>query len=148
MFAAVEVIDNSVPPTEDAAVFSSVQIRPLHIVCDAPPYEVVKASERIGLRSPEDVRWRRQSAASSETGRRKTLAGRLWRLLFAFGLPEIEEKCGCGDTLPERRSIRLRTLAGSEIRYALAQCGRCRTIVWDDEQMSEELHRSGRHGNA
>lgn len=129
-------------------MLSSVQIRPLRIVCDAPPYEVVKAGERIGLRSPEDVRWHRQSAASSKTGRRKTLAGRLWHLLFAFGLPEIEEKCGCGGTLSERRSIRLRTLAGSEIRYALAQCGRCRTIVWDEKQTSEELRPSNRHGHA
>jgi hypothetical protein len=119
-------------------VFSSVQIRPLQIVCDAPPYEVVKASGRIGLRSPEDVGWRRQSVPSSGASQRKSVAGRLWRLLFAFGLPDVEEKCSCGGTLPERRSIRLRTLGGSEIRYGLAQCGRCRTIVWDKEQTSQE----------
>lgn len=115
-------------------MFSSVQIRPLRIVCDAPPYEVVKASDRIGMRSPEDVRWRRQSVPSSGTAKRRGVIGRLWRLLFAFGLPEVEEKCRCGSILPERRAIRLRTHGGTEIRYGLAQCGRCRTIVWDEEQ--------------
>ncbi len=73
--------------------------------------------------------------------------GRLWRLLFAFGLPEVEETCSCGSTLPERRFFLLRTLAGSEIRYALTQCGRCRTIVWDEEQTSEESRSPGRHSN-
>lgn len=112
---------------------SSIQLRPIKLVCDAPHYEVVKASGRIGLRSPEDVRWRRQSSLRNEPTKRTTLARRLWRLLFAFGLPEFEETCRCGSILPERRSIRLRTRSGSEIRYALAQCGRCRTIVWDEE---------------
>ena len=115
---------------------SSIQLRPLKIVCDAPLYEVVKASGRIGMRSPEDVRWRRQSSPRDEGAKRMTLTGRLWRLLFAFGLPDVEEACGCGGILPERRSIRLRTRTGSEIRYALAQCGRCRTIVWDEERTS------------
>lgn len=117
-------------------MFSSVQLRPIKIACDAPVYEVVKASGRIGMRSPEDVRWRRQRLPKGETTKRKSLAGRLWRLLFAFGLPEVEEKCRCGSVLPERRSIRLRTNSGLEIHYALAQCGRCRTIVWDDGQPS------------
>jgi hypothetical protein len=114
-------------------VCSSIQLRPLKIVCDAPLYEVVKASGRIGMCSPEDVRWHRQSVPNREL-KRRSVAGRLWRLLFAFGLPEVEEKCRCGGILPERRSIRLRTRCGSEIHYALAQCGRCRTIVWDDRQ--------------
>jgi hypothetical protein len=114
-------------------VYSSIRLRPLKIVCDAPLYEVVKACGRIGMRSPEDVRWRRQRVPNGESVKRQSVAGRLWRLLFAFGLPEVEEKCRCGNVLPERRSIRLHTLAGSEIRYTLAQCGRCRTIVWDEE---------------
>jgi len=117
-------------------MFSSVQLRPIKLTCDAPVYEVVRASGRIGMRSPEDVRWRRQRLPNGETTKRKSLAGRLWRLLFAFGLPEVEEKCRCGSVLPERRSIRLRTSSGSEIHYALAQCGRCRAIVWDDGQTS------------
>ena len=129
-------------------MFSSVQLRPIKIVCDSPVYEVVKASGRIGMRSPEDVRWRRQSVPRDKAAQRRTLARRLWRLFFAFGLPEVEETCSCGSLLPERRSIRLRTLTGSEIRYALAQCGWCRTIVWDEEQTSEGPHADGRHGNA
>ena len=119
-------------------MYSSIQLRPIKIVCDAPLYEVVKASGRIGMRSPEDVRWRRQSSPRDEMAKRRTLARRLWRLLFAFGMPEVEETCGCGGTLPERRPIRLRTRSGAEVRYALAQCGRCRTIVWDEERTSSK----------
>jgi len=117
-------------------VFSSIHLRPIKIVCDAPRYEVVKASGRIGIHSPEDVLWRRQSVPNSDSDKRQTVTGRLWRLLFAFGLPEVEEKCRCGSILPERRSIRLRKRSGSEVRYTLAQCGRCRTIVWDEEPAS------------
>jgi hypothetical protein len=145
--AAVEVSEDPAPQREDHAVFSSVHIRPLKIVCDAPPYEVVKASERVGMRSPEDVRWRRQGIPIGAAAGRSTVVGRLWRLLFAFGLPEVEETCGCGSILPERRSVRLRTLAGSEIRYTLTQCGRCRTIVWDKEQTSAGSRAARRRGN-
>lgn len=119
--------------------FSSVRRRrPLKIVCEAPAYEVVKASEGIGMRSPEDVRWRRQSLPSGETVKRKGLIRRIWRLLFAFGLPEVEETCACGSALPERSYVVVRKHSGPAIRYALAQCGRCRTIVWDEEPTADQ----------
>jgi hypothetical protein len=128
-------------------MLSSIQLRPIKIDCDAPAYEVVKASGRVGMRSPQDVRWCRQSAPRSESSPRQTLARRLWRLLFAFGLPEVEEKCGCGNTLPERRVVRIRTSSGSEIHYSMAQCDRCRTIVWDKEHISAAHSVSGRFGD-
>lgn len=114
-------------------MFSSIEIRPLKIRCDAPSYEVVRASEQIGMRSPEDVPWRRRVVARAE---RRSLGYRLWRLLFAFGMPEVEEKCGCGSTLPERRGVQLRSRRGKEVRFALTQCGRCRTILWDRERIN------------
>jgi len=118
-------------------MFSSVsRRRPIKLVCDAPVYEVVKASEGAGMRSPEDVRWRRQSLPKGETAKRKSLGLRIWRLLFAFGVPDVEETCACGGTLPERSIVLLRKQSGPEVRYALTQCGRCRTIVWDEEPMS------------
>jgi hypothetical protein len=128
--------------------FSSLRRRkPLKIVCDAPAYEIVQASEVVGMRSPEDVRWRRQAMPQGETVKRKSLVRRFWRLLFAFGVPEVEEKCGCGNPLHERRFVLLRRRSGQTIRYALAQCGHCRTIVWDQEQTSEETSPAGRLGN-
>lgn len=113
-------------------MFSSISHRrPLKITCDAPASKIVKVSKDIGMLAPQDVRWRRQGIQPVQ---RKSLARRIWRLLFAFGMPDVEETCGCGGALPERQFIRLRKRSGSEIRYALAQCGRCRTIVWDEER--------------
>lgn len=115
--------------------FSAVRRRkPFKIVCEAPAYEVVKASEEVGLCSPQDVRWRRQAMPKGETVKRKGLFRRLWRLLFAFGVPEIEETCGCRSVLPERRFILVRKSSGAAIRYALTQCGRCHTVLWDEER--------------
>jgi hypothetical protein len=114
--------------------FSSIrQRKPLKIVCDAPAYEIVKASENVGMRSPEDVRWRRQAMPKGETVKRKGLIHRLWHLLFAFGGPEAVETCSCGNSLPERHFVMLHKRSGEKIRYALTQCGRCHTILWDEE---------------
>lgn len=129
--------------------FSSIRRRkPLKIVCDAPAYEVVKASEQVGMHAPEDVRWRRQAMPRGETVKRKSLARRLWRLLFAFGMPDVVETCSCSNSLPERRFVLLRKRSGQSIRYALTQCSHCRTIVWDEEQTSQEPSRIGQLGNA
>jgi hypothetical protein len=117
-------------------MLSSTHLCPIKITCDAPVYEVVQASGRLGMRSPEDVRWCRKSAPKSDVSGRKSLAGRIWRLLFAFDVPDVEETCGCGHTLPERRFVVLRRRSGSEVRYSLTQCGRCRTIHWEREQAS------------
>jgi hypothetical protein len=114
-------------------MFSSIQLRPIKITCNAPAYEVVKASGQAGMRCPEDVRWRRQRLPQGESAKRKSLARRIWRLLFAFGVPEVQEKCRCGNLLPERRFVLLRKHSGAEIRYSLAQCERCGTIAWDQE---------------
>lgn len=129
--------------------FSSIRRRkPLKIVCEAPAYEVVKASEEVGMRSPQDVRWRRQALPTGKAANRRSLLRRIWRLLFAFGVPEIEEACACGSTLPERSIVRLRKNNGPEVRYALAQCGRCRTIVWDEERTSAEPRPTNLRGHA
>jgi hypothetical protein len=128
--------------------FSSIRRRkPLKIVCDAPANEIVQASEVLGMRSPEDVRWRRQAMPKGETVKRKGLLRRLWRLLFAFGVPEVVETCSCGSSLPERRFVLLRKRSGPTIRYALTQCSRCHTIIWDQEQTPEEPSLAGRLGN-
>lgn len=128
--------------------FSSIRRRkPLKIVCDAPAHEIVQASEVVGMRSPEDVRWRRKAMPTGETVKRMSFARRLWRLLFAFGVPEVVETCSCGNSLPERRFVLLRKRSGLTIRYALTQCGRCQSIIWDEEQTSEEPTLTGRLGN-
>jgi hypothetical protein len=116
--------------------FSSIRRRkPIKITCDAPAYEIVMASRGVGMRWPEDVRWQRQAMPKGETVKREGLLRRIWRLLFAFGVPEVEKLCGCGCVLPERRFVLLHKRSGSQICYAVAQCRHCHTIAWDEEQM-------------
>jgi hypothetical protein len=111
---------------------SSVYLSPIAIECDAPPYNIVKASEQVGMRTPEDVRWCHKPAPprKAATGW-QALTGRIWKLLFAFGLPDGEEECVCGRLLPERFPVLFRSSSGGEACYTLTQCGRCHAICWD-----------------
>ena len=110
---------------------SSVQLSPIHVECDAPPYEIVKASEQVGMRTPQDVRWcHRPSHSRNEAAGWRGLIGRIWKLLFAFGMSEGEETCLCGRLLPERFPVLFRSPAREDACYTLTQCGRCRTIFW------------------
>ena len=77
-----------------------------------------------------------------------SLVERLWHLLFAFGVPEVQESCGCGNPLLERRFVELHKRSGSAIRYGVAQCGRCRTIAWDAERQSKKTCTSGQNGRS
>ena len=132
MFAAAEFTDN-LRQDQENAMFSSIRRRPIKFVCDAPAYVVVKASSSVGMQSPEDVRWRRQSMPKGETAKRESLARRMWRLLFSFGASAIQETCACGNHMPERRFVVLRKRTGEEVRYSMTQCERCRSIAWDEE---------------
>jgi hypothetical protein len=152
MFAVTEINNRPTQKQENATMFSSFssirRYKPLKIVCEAPAYEIVKASAIVGMRSPEDVRWRRQTMPKGEAIKPKSLARRIWHLLFAFGLPEVQETCACGSALPERRFVRLRKHSGAEVRYAMTQCGRCHTICWDEERISGERQLSSELGHA
>lgn len=111
---------------------SSIQLRPISIECDAPPYDIVAASGKVGLRTPQDVRWSRKSSPTiAASPGWRFLARRVWKMLFAFGMPDAEETCFCGGSLPERRPVLFCSPTRGEARYALTQCGRCRTIFWD-----------------
>ncbi|GEM_PF-1444445 len=116
--------------------FSSIRRRkPIKITCDAPSYEVVMVSRCVGMRAPEDVRWRRQAIPKDKTAKGQSLLRRIWHLRFAFGGSKVEEEmCGCGSALPERRFVLLWKCSGSPICYTVTQCSRCRTIVWDEER--------------
>jgi hypothetical protein len=88
----------------------SSELGPIDIVCDAPPYPVVRACQRLGLRAPQDVRWCRVNryAAGSARG-----------------------SCTCGHAAPRLESYTFTFVSGSQASYYLAQCPRCRTIFWD-----------------
>jgi hypothetical protein len=111
---------------------SSVDLRPIQIECDAPPYEIVQASGQVGIRSPEDVRWcRRPSPARNTAAGWRAVTGRIWNLLFAFGISDSEETCLCGNHLPERFPVLFRWPSRGDSCCTLTQCGRCRTVFWE-----------------
>lgn len=95
---------------------------PIEILCDAPPYPVVKACAGLGFREPQDVRW-----ARLDRRRLRRPAG-----LFPWLRPAAP-RCACGQPLPALESYTFTFVSGSQARYHLGQCRRCRTIYWDRE---------------
>lgn len=84
---------------------------PLKVVCDAPAYEIVKASAQVGIYRPLDVRWRRIDK-------------------------EMKSRCGCrlycpGDkNMPRLIRYAFTLSSGRMIYYSMLQCGRCATVHW------------------
>ena len=111
----------------------SSPLGPIEILCDAPPYPIVRAGHRIGLLTPEDVRWCRMSRFLKEHAERPGGGFHLpgWKLLLGMGRGP-EGACTCGQKLPllERYTFTFRT--GEEVFYLIGQCGRCRTVFWDE----------------
>ncbi len=72
----------------------------LEIDCDAPPYDVVRSSEAVGLRSPLDVRWCHAghflNGAATGPGFLQALARRFLRAAE----PPKTPSCTCGCELP------------------------------------------------
>ena len=89
----------------------------LEFVCDAPAYPVVQACNRLGLESPEDVRWCRL---------RNLVAESFWRSSAKGG------NCLCGQRVPDLMHCTFTYANGTEETYILGQCERCRTILWDE----------------
>jgi hypothetical protein len=110
----------------------SKQLGPLEISCDAPPYAIVRACGRVGMQAPEDVRWLRLSQFLSEhAGWPKTLSSQSWRILLEMSPPGVPT-CTCGQKLPTLEKCTFTFLAGNEVSYLMGQCGRCRTVYWDE----------------
>ncbi len=93
---------------------------PIDILCDAPPYPVVKACAGLGFEEPQDVRWSRL-----DRRRPPRPAG-----LFPW-LRSAAPRCTCGQPLPALESYTFTFTSGSQAQYYLGQCPRCRTIYWD-----------------
>lgn len=89
----------------------SNSLPPLPAACDAPRYSVVVASKRVGIETPEDVRWRRVNTADYHN------KGRLG--------------CSCGETILYFDRYVFTFLSGDEEAYWMKQCRRCRTVFWD-----------------
>jgi hypothetical protein len=93
----------------------SAHLGPIDLTCDAPAYPVVRACERLGFRTPLDVRWSRMI------------------VFLGFGHPAAaSQHCCCGETLPPLERYLFEFRDGREASYWLGQCPRCHTIHWND----------------
>jgi hypothetical protein len=102
----------------------------LNTQCDAPPYDFVHACAGLGFQSPLDVRWLRINYLARQYGGQSILS-RIWRLLCGH-VDIIEKQCTCGFRLPVPNRYRFSTVFGTELDFFLGQCGRCRTIFWQE----------------
>jgi len=98
------------------------ELGPIDIVCDAPPYAVVKACVGLGLLRPQDVRWVR-------IDRRLTMR----QPGFFPWLRTTSPPCTCGHSLPAMESYTFTFASGAQSKYYLGQCPRCRAIYWDQD---------------
>ena len=103
----------------------------LELECDAPSYPIVRACRKLGIKSPEDVRWCRMSRfLRGGHGWVSFLAGRTLGRLLGKG-QQVEQVCSCGHTLPMLEGYSFAFSTGEQLDYQLGQCPRCRTIFWD-----------------
>lgn len=103
----------------------------LEVECDAPPYAIVRACRKVGMQSPEDVRWcRKCHHGKRHHGWISFLANPIWGRLL--GRAEMEEQaCACGQPLPELESFAFTFQSGESVEYDMGQCPRCRTVYWE-----------------
>ena len=103
----------------------------LELECDAPPYAIVRACRKLGMKAPEDVRWCRKSRhGKRHHGWISFLANPIWGRLL--GRAEGEgHACTCGQALPELESYAFTFQSGESVEYDMGQCVRCRTIYWE-----------------
>ena len=64
-------------------MFGFSRLGPLEVMCDAPSYKVVQACRRVGVRSPEDVRWCRLSGLQEQAANWRQLIRSPWKLFGA-----------------------------------------------------------------
>jgi hypothetical protein len=104
---------------------------PIEIHCDAPSYAIVRACRMVGLETPEDVSWYRMSHAGNGPQGRRARSVLHWESFFGLGNP-ARTKCTCGQDLPKLERYTFTFLGGKEAHYFLGQCGRCRTVFWEE----------------
>jgi hypothetical protein len=115
----------------------SKQYGPIDIVCDCPPYAVVRACTLVGFDQPEDVRWCRLSSFLVDHAGWSEVARMLSFHLMPVNRYLKNSFCTCGVPLPRMQRCLFSTSAGSSFTYLLGQCPRCRTIFWEDESTPE-----------
>ena len=104
-------------------------LRPLDIRCDAPPSPVVGACQRLGFRSPPDVRWCRLSHfLAARSSRPSTPAA---AQVFDTK-PAQETSCTCDEPLPKLEQYAITFVLEKVADYRLGECRRCGTMFWEE----------------
>jgi hypothetical protein len=116
-------------PQAEQSKMIEQDLGPIEIVCDAPPYHVVRACNLIGFESPEDVCWRRLDHHEARGGWRKLL--HLCQRLLGVR-PSTESRCACNEEMPELNCFSFTFVMNRTLTYRLGQCPRCRTVFWED----------------
>jgi hypothetical protein len=108
------------------------RLGPIDVFCDSPPYSIVRACSRVGIKSPEDVRWLRMSHyLTHHVGWRDILKHQPWKVLLGMSEPERQKVCNCRQKLPVLEKYTFTLITGNEVSYLIGQCGRCRTVYWE-----------------
>jgi hypothetical protein len=114
-------------------MFSSSRLGLLTVECDCPPYAIVAAAQRVGIREPEDVRWSRLSHHLNEPPSwRELLSLHGLRTALGFARRRDCRNCVCGQPMPCLAQYAFTYNTGTEESYLLGQCGRCRTVFWEE----------------
>lgn len=103
------------------------RLGPIEIRCEALPYPVVRACERLGFRSPLDVPWfhRPHYLETPNPALAAPAAG--WMPWFGKG----RRPCRCGLPLPVLEKYTFIFPPDLEMYYLLGQCPKCRSIFWE-----------------
>lgn len=102
----------------------------LEIECDAPSYPIVRACRKLGVESPEDVRWCRMSRRKGHHSWMNFFASHTWRHWLGKSQPE-EAACICGHPLPGLETYSFTFQTGAQVDFEIGQCPCCRTIYWE-----------------
>jgi hypothetical protein len=102
----------------------------IEIDCDAPAYPIVRACEKLGFRSPLDVRWCRVPHAEQPARWIELLCRRPWQLLLRGSQPR-RDTCSCGAPFPPFEECAFIGF-GRRSHYLIGQCRSCLTIFWDE----------------
>ena len=110
----------------------SSELGPIDIECDAPPYVVVRACARLGLVSPEDVRWCHLRRVPDRHGSEPPQGESAWNVFANANRSASVEHCSCGEPLPVLGRYSFLFNTGEEFICSVGQCSRCHTIFWKD----------------
>jgi len=105
------------------------KLHPLDIRCDAPPFPVVGACQKVGFHSPLDVRWYRLSHfLAARSSRPSTPAG---AQVFDTK-PAQKTTCTCDEPLPKLEQYAITFVLEKVADYRLGQCRRYGTMFWEE----------------